>query len=251
MKKSLCLFETVLLAWCGSLLCAGQPLVRVDKPQAGATSGRPLLKPTGPYRLSSGDVIEIKFFFNPELNDTVQIRPDGKISMPFVGEVEVVGKAIEETVKSLEQLYAKELKNPRIWIQVRSYAAQKVYVTGEVNRPGTQALVGELTLLDAVSDAGGIRHTGSKKSLILIRRGQEGNAVVHKIPFWVDGKPSQEAMTLLRPYDVVMIPESKTARVDRWVDQTIRQMSPAVLSMGFSYLFNVKTAGTSVPGVVF
>lgn len=217
-----------------------------------APTDRPRVNPPGPYRLGAGDEIEIRFFFNPELNDRLQIRPDGRISLPFIGEVEMAGKSVEEAVAGLEQLYAKHLTTPRIWIQVRQYASQKVFVTGEVVRPGVLPLMTEVTVMDAIGEAGGIKHTGAR-SAVLIRRGTDGNPVVHKLTLWKNGKPGPEAMMLLRPFDVVMVPESKIARVDRWVDQHIRQLNPAMMSLGFSYLANVKSGSTQTtfPAVVF
>ena len=191
------------------------------------------------FRLSPGDVIELKFFYNPELNDSMQIRPDGRIALPLIGDVDLRNKTVAEASKMLETLYAPFLKTPSVTIQVRGFASQKVYVGGEVFRPGVISLAGELTILDAIMEAGGAKHTGKKSSAVLLRKGEDGSRVLQVISLrGSKGEPSRASAMLLRPFDVVLVPETRIARVDRWVDQNIRQVIPLSLTAGFSYLFN-------------
>ena len=89
----------------------------------------------GAYRLVPGDVIEIRLFYNPELNEQVQIRPDGRVSLQLIGEVGVAGQTISEATAYLSKAYLKEVRVPGLTLQVRAFGAQKIYVTGEVNRP--------------------------------------------------------------------------------------------------------------------
>jgi protein involved in polysaccharide export with SLBB domain len=196
-----------------------------------------------PFRLSPGDAIEVRLFFNPELNETVQIRPDGRISLHVAGEVMLAGKTIPEGIATLEELYRKEVRTPRVLIQVRSFAARKIYVTGEVLRPGLFNIAGPMTLLEAISEAGGVKNTGDRQLAVLIRKGDDGKPLGRRVPLFQKGLVSPDASTPLRPFDVVMIPESKIARVDRWVDQHIRQLIPINASAGFTYL--VQSSGAA------
>ena len=189
------------------------------------------------YRLAPGDVIEVRLFFNPELNESVQIRPDGRISLHVAGEVHLAGKSIPEAASMLEELYRKEVRTPRVLIQVRSFAARKVYVTGEVLRPGLLGLPGTLTVFEAIQEAGGVKNTGDRDLAILIRRSAEGKPEGRRIPLYFKGAVAPEGAMLLRPFDVVVVPESRIARIDRWVDQHIRQLIPLHLAGGFTYLF--------------
>src|SRR5258708_37674646 len=109
-------------------------------------------------------------FYNPELNESVQIRPDGRISLQLIGEVEVASKTIEEASRMLREKYSKEVRTPDLTIQVRTYASQKVYVVGEVYHPGLINLPGPMTVFDAISEAGGIKATGNRKLAILLRK---------------------------------------------------------------------------------
>jgi polysaccharide biosynthesis/export protein len=189
-----------------------------------------------PYQLRPGDSIEVRFFFNPELNEQVQIRPDGRVSFQLIGETELAGSSIEEAAQRLETVFKKELSTPRISIQVRGYAEQKAYVTGEVYRPGMISLMGDMSVYTALSEAGGIKPTGNRKSVALIRKGDDGKPVMYKLHLQNGGQLTEQASALLRPFDVIMVPESKIQHLDRWVNQYIKEVSPANLGIGFSYL---------------
>lgn len=197
----------------------------------------PPQRSTAPYLLTRGDVIEVKFFYNPELNETIQIRPDGRISLQLVGELSIADKTISEAVMEIERAYQKELKTPKVSIQVRSFSSQKVFVSGEVAKPGTQTLVGEMTVVGALADAGGVRPTGDQKKVLLVRKGEDGNPKLYQLTVMAKGKLTPEAHTALVPFDVLLVPETKISRADRWVDQYLRQLSPANLAVGFQYLY--------------
>jgi polysaccharide export outer membrane protein len=200
------------------------------------------------YQLKPGDVIEIRLFYNPELNEQVQIRPDGHISLQLIGEVEVASKTVEEAVKMIREKYAKEIRTPDLTIQVRTYASQKVYVVGEVYHPGLINLPGPMTVFDAISEAGGIKATGNKNLAVLLRKGPNGSPEGHRLTLFEHGALTAGASMLLGPFDVIMVPESKISRVDRWVDQSIRQLIPVMMTAGFNYLISRQTGGgTGVP----
>jgi protein involved in polysaccharide export with SLBB domain len=191
------------------------------------------------YELTPGDVVDLQFFYNPELNEKVQIRPDGRISLRLVGDVELARKTVPVAVKELETAYRKVLKTPSISLQVAGYAQQKVYVGGEVTHAGPVAMPGDLTVLQALMEAGGPLHSASNKELILIRRGDNGMPYIQRLSLQTaKDVPSEAVTTRLRPYDVVLVPESKVSKVDRWVDNYLRKMDPAFLSAGFSFLAN-------------
>jgi protein involved in polysaccharide export with SLBB domain len=194
------------------------------------------------YRLAPGDVISIRFFFNPELNDEMQIRPDGNVSLQLVGEVTLVGRTAAEVAQDLERRYLAEVKSPRVTVQVRSYGGQKVYVAGEVVRPGVVSLIGGLDLMSAVAEAGGVRQSGKAHSVILTRRSPDGRLLARKISLNATGQPSER----LQPFDVVIVPPRAIVRVDRFVDEYIRQVIPANLEGGFQYLYNRTSSAVSV-----
>lgn len=199
-------------------------------------SDAPTLSPD--YQLVPGDVVDVEFFYNSELNQKVQIRPDGRISLRLVGDVELARKTVPEAVRDLEVAYRRILKTPSISLQIAGYASQKVYVGGEVLRAGAVNMPGDLTVLQAVMEVGGLAHSASS-SIILIRRDDKGAPYVKKLSLKnVNGGPSEAAETRLRPFDVILVPEKRVAKMNRWVDEYMRRMSPAILTAGFSYLAN-------------
>lgn len=203
------------------------------------------------YRIQPGDVLDIRFFFNPELNEKdVQVRPDGFISLQLAGEVRLSGKTTEEASKEIETLFAKEVRTPRVSIQIRNFSSQKIYVSGEVPRPGVLPLTTPATVLSAISDAGGITKLGNRNKVVVIRKDEKGLPARIPVRLFASGKPTPEALMPLQPFDVVLVPESKIARADRWVDQWIRQLIPANLNAGFQYLITNQSGG-GIPIVTF
>src|SRR5262245_56217924 len=92
-----------------------------------AQNGLPRQVETNAYHLVPGDTIELRFFFNQELNDTVQIRPDGRISVQLIGEVSVGGLTVAEAASLIETRLAGEVRTPKVSVQVRSFGGQKIF----------------------------------------------------------------------------------------------------------------------------
>jgi len=224
------------------LCCVSPCFAPAEEGQPGKTASNDVDQsaPLTDYRFVPGDAIEIKLFYNPDMNQAVQIRPDGKIALPLIGDVNLNGKTVAEASRMIEELYIPYLKTPKITILIRGYAAQKVYVGGEVLRPGVVNLSYKLTLLDAIMEAGGRKNTGSSAMVVLIRKTSENTPQIQKIPIKTKGSEfSDQAMKLLLlPYDIVLVPESKIAKLDRWIDQYTRQVVPITLYGSFSYILN-------------
>lgn len=206
------------------------------QPPAGVIAGAAPNENARRFRLSPGDAIEVKFFYNKELNDAVQLRPDGFVSLQLVGEVELSGKTVDEAARTIEQLYGEYLLTPSVTIEVRSYSSRKIFVGGEVERAGVLELREGATLLSAIVEAGGAKRTGNNSLAILIRRDDNGQPTASKVLLGNQpSQPSAMALTVLRPFDIVLVPESRIARLNKWMDQYIKQMSPLILTAGFSY----------------
>lgn len=215
-----------------------------DEAKPTNASNEPARKPgtsLADFRLSPGDVVEVKFFYTPELNDTVQIRPDGQISVPLIGQVAVAGRTVSEAVNELQTRYSKVLKSPSISLQVRNFSGHKIFVGGEVARPGTLDLSSDVSLMDALFEAGGPKYTAAKYAF-LIRKSEDERPIVRKVSLARHGtEVAEAALVRMAPFDVVMVPESKIAHTDRWLDQHVKQLLPGSLGLGFSYLFGGST----------
>jgi protein involved in polysaccharide export with SLBB domain len=179
------------------------------------------------YSLTPGDVLSIKFYHAPELNEDVVVRPDGNISMQLIGDVPAAGLTVDELGAALTARYAHELTKPRIAVIVRTLGAYRVVVGGEVGKQGPVPLSDRLTLFSAIQEAGGFLPTAHRKSVILIRREAGGHAQGYEIdtrPIADGDHPDRDVP--LQPFDIVYVPRSKIANVDLFVKQYIRDVLP-------------------------
>jgi polysaccharide export outer membrane protein len=199
-----------------------------------------------PYRIQVGDILDIKFILNPELNEEVTVRPDGHVSTTVVHDAVAYGRTVPELIGDLTGDYAHELKNPRLSVVVKSFAPTKFYVGGEVTNPGEFVNVGpNLTLTEAIARAGGLKMmTGDEDKIFIIRRAA-GNvpqffSVRYQDLMW--GKNAASDVQLA-PYDVVYVPRAGVAEVYKFVNQYLLQFVP--VSWGFSYVTGGATSNVT------
>ncbi len=164
------------------------------------------------YVIRSGDKLSVKFFFNPELNEQdLIVRPDGRISLQLVHEVEAANLTAPQLTALLAERYADQLKNPEIAVIVRSVRdQQKVYVDGQVGNPGKFPLGDSLNVLQVVALAGGFKaDTAKKDEVIVMRRDQNGQQFVIKLDIdaALTGRDLTQNIPLL-PNDFVYVPRS-------------------------------------------
>ena len=115
----------------------------------------PSLVDTGQYRLEPGDVLRIKFIYQPEMDVKVQIDPDGNIAIPGVGELQARGKTAEELANDVETLSSTNLRDPEVTVIVAELGPRKIYVGGEVRLPGPVPYRVGMTPMQAIMDRGG------------------------------------------------------------------------------------------------
>jgi protein involved in polysaccharide export with SLBB domain len=191
----------------------------------------------GPYRIQPGDELEIRFFHTPEQNVTLPVRPDGMISLPLVYELAVAGRTVEEVRAELVERCSRELAEPEIAVIVRSFTGYMVHVGGEVNRPGVLQLAGPRTVLQAVFEAGGFLPSASPADVLVVRRANDGTyeLVAADLTGVLAGENASGNFQL-RPFDVVFVPTSPIADVNKWVDLYLRKNLP--FNMGLTYRLN-------------
>lgn len=218
-----------------SLMMACSSNTGIEKRRATPMTAAPQ-KPI-PYAIQSGDSLEIKFFYNPELNETVTVRPDGKISLQLIDDIEVWGLEPAQLDEILTKMYSKELRKPVLTVFVRSFSSQRVFVGGEVFRPGLIEIAPgmDLDAVQAVFQAGGLRDTAQLEETIIIRKGKDNKP----IPIRLDLAAAMEGggsggNFQLQPNDIIYVPKSAIARADLWVDQYVRQL---FLFNGWSFGF--------------
>lgn len=158
------------------------------------------------FTLRAGDVVKITFPGSPNLNTSQQIRTDGKISMPLIGEVNAAGMTPAELQKKLMDLYAPQLSSKEVTVEVQS-SSFPVYVTGAVLRPGKILSDHPITALEAIMEAGGFDYaTANLKDVTVIR--QEGDRTKNytlNLKLVMEGKVSEPFY--LKPADIIYVPE--------------------------------------------
>src|SRR5262249_33533707 len=120
---------------------------------------------------------------------------------------------------------------------------QKIYVGGEVGTPGLLPLVGEMTVMRAVLQAGGLKRSAKADSVLLMRRGEKGELSATKLNLRQAFKSGLGDVDL-RAFDVVYVPKSRIARIDDAMSMYVKELLPLTLTGGFTYLFN-----NPVPGI--
>jgi protein involved in polysaccharide export with SLBB domain len=227
-------FHIVLLI---GLLTACSPSVVVERPTPMGAPGTEvgLVGPaiSEEYIIQPGDLLEIKFFYNSDMNDGMTVRPDGRISMQLIGEVLAAGLSPGGLSNLLRKKYDQELKNPEVTVIVRSFGS-RVYVDGEVKRPGELELLRPLTVMQAIARADGLTDRAWKEALIIRRiKGREPIVMKLDLSDVLTGKDFSQDVGLV-PFDIVYIPRSPIANINLWVHQYIRLNIPINFGMFFN-----------------
>ncbi|HVT16736.1 MAG TPA: polysaccharide biosynthesis/export family protein [Thermoanaerobaculia bacterium] len=228
-----------LLAWIALAGCTGNPAPFSPPAPAPALPAPPVAAAErSDYVLQPGDTVQIKFFYNPELDDLLPIRPDGKISLQLVGEVKASGMTPAGLSDLLQKRYGKTLRNPQVAVMVKEFGGRKIYVGGEVQAPGIIRPAGDVTALQAIFEAGGFKSTAQPANVVILRYQGGPQPLFLVVDLRVDAaRRTAGGDTLLEPHDIVFVPKSRVARMDQFVDQYIRQLTPMTLSLGVSYVF--------------
>ena len=189
------------------------------------------------YFIQPGDQLDIKFFYNPELNESVSVRPDGKITLQLVDDVQAASLTPSQLDEFLTHMYAKELRKPVVTVIVTSFKGQVVYVGGEVNTPGLIDLSAGMSPLQAVINAGGFKETAMPEGAIVIRKDKDNRPIPVRVNLKdaLYGNSSRPDIQL-QSYDVVYVPMSAIAEANKFVKQYIQDLLLfRGVSLGFSY----------------
>lgn len=157
---------------------AGQQPAAAPKPQeqkgaapAEKAPGDGLAAPVDPktYKIGPEDVLRLLVWREPELSGMVGVRPDGMITIPLVGEIQVNGLTPLELGARLKEEYGKLVNNPVVSVEVTQVRSKKYYLSGNVNRPGQFPLVVPITVLEALTLGGGPSEYANKKKIVIMR----------------------------------------------------------------------------------
>jgi protein involved in polysaccharide export with SLBB domain len=226
--RGLSLAVTVLASSLLLSACVGRGIQEIPDQPA-------VLSPDLDFQIGRGDQLSVKFFYTEELNEDIVVRPDGKISLQLVGEIEAAGKTPGELSELLKQKYSRVLSKPEVVVILRYSASHRAYVGGEVAQPKMVALDGRTTIADAVFAAGGAKTTAALDSVILVRQTEAGREA-YRVDL-EDAFFARAPLPVLQPYDLVYVPKSFIAQVGDFVDLYINRILPR--SVSFTTFYNI------------
>jgi polysaccharide biosynthesis/export protein len=160
---------------------------------------------TEEYRLGAGDKLRIEVYKDAQLSQSVQVRPDGKITLPLVGDLDAVNRTPIELRDTIANSLKEYMTNPVVTVIVVEATAATAYVMGEVYHPGSVNLQAPLTVLQALAMAGGLKDFADAKNIKILRRTPTG---LQTIAFnYKEAVKSARAPIYLRPGDTVVVPD--------------------------------------------
>jgi len=202
--KKLVIVTGLLLALTGSAVWAQSSTKDTKKPYS--SSGGSSAPSAGPdYVIGPEDVLHISVWKENDLTNTLPVRPDGKISMPLLDDVQAAGLTPMQLANSLTDKLKKYISDPRVTVVVTQMNSQKVYITGEVTHTGAMALTPNMTVLQAVASAGFTQFANTKGIYVLRTEGGKQQKLPFNYKQVVKGE-SMEQNIVLHPGDTIVVP---------------------------------------------
>lgn len=185
------------------------------------------------YLIAPGDRIAITVRNHPEVAAAAGqpgagflVRPDGMISLPYLGDFKAAGKSFEQLDTELTEQLATRLQDPDVTVVGMSVREPEVYVIGEVAQPRPVPLRQATTAMHAVAYAGGFLKSANRDAIAVIRLTEDGKLQAVKVPLTLKGQPAPYMAlqtTLLQADDVIFIPERNITQIDRKIDEFVNQ----------------------------
>jgi polysaccharide export outer membrane protein len=179
--------------------------LRVQEFRVASGTPDPARPPEEFYLIGAGDSLNVNVWKEPTLSGTVKVRPDGYVTLPLLNEVQVVGLSTGQLRKTLEDKYKEFTTDPFVTIRVEGIASSEVFLVGQVGKPGAFPLVGNETLLQLLTRAGGLGVFADRSNIRVVRR--DGDKVTEYIVDYdaiIKGDLKQDV--LLRPGDRIIVP---------------------------------------------
>lgn len=158
------------------------------------------------YIIGPQDILDIDVWKEPELTRAVPVRPDGKISLPLLNDVQAAGLTPGKLADQITESLKKYITDPQVTVIVASINSQRVYILGEVTRAGAYPLLPGMTVLQALSSAGGFTEFANTKKIYVLRQVKGSQ---RKLPFnykdVINGKNVEQNIAL-EPGDTIVVP---------------------------------------------
>ncbi len=176
----------------------------VDEPKAEKPAMPSSGAPVDPskYVIGAEDILFIKVWREQELTGFYAVRPDGKISLPLAGDIEAVGTTPDQLKQRVVTALQVVMNQPEVMLEVRQVNSKRYYISGEVNKSGPYSLVAPVTVLEALSMAGGLREWANPKKIVIMRKGERLKFNYKEV---LKGKNMDQNVTL-EPGDHIIVP---------------------------------------------
>lgn len=219
--------EAFLLLIVSGLLLAGCGQTSMQAGKTNPAQFAPWSEEKAEYTIGVGDEIEVKLPFNAEFSDRVTVGPDGRFTLPLIGEVRAEGRTVPDLTAELESRFSQDLRSPRVQVAIRNYVSQRVFVGGEVSKPGVYTLQGRIGLMEAIimANANGSMDTARMNQVVLIRRSRDGQPMMRTVDLTRVIRGSENDVPL-QSSDVVFVPKSTIAELNQFMDQFVTRMIP-------------------------
>jgi len=158
------------------------------------------------YRIGPGDLIRVAVFGNNDLSSRVTVRPDGRMTLPLLGEVSVTGKTVNDVTREITEGYRRFVQDARVAVIIEEVHSYRVFVLGKVTRPGEFEARTPLTITQAMALAGGTTRGANVDAIVVLRRGATGRDERYEVSLTdiLDGHTQQNFT--LRTGDTIMVP---------------------------------------------
>jgi polysaccharide export outer membrane protein len=189
-------------------------------PQFGTSQTKTFSEREPRYKLQPSDVIEVKYRYTPEFDQTVTLQPDGFATLPIVGDIHLQGMTVEEAKQAIVKKATERLKDPEVTVTLKEFVKPYFVVGGEVANPGRFEMHGTVNALQAIAMAGGFKTASAKHSqVILYRRVGPTMAKMEVLDLKAATKPNatSEPLPDLRPDDMLFVPQNRVSKVERLV----------------------------------
>jgi polysaccharide export outer membrane protein len=170
-----------------------------------STAGKATPSADAQYRIGREDVLFLSVWGNPQLTMDVVVRPDGKISFPLIQDIQAEGFTASELADRIQDKLLPYIKDPNVSVIVKQINAPKFSVIGYVNRPGTYPMRGDVTVLQALSEAGGFTPFASPRKIKLVRNAG-GKQEIRVFNYYDMIDKGGEGSFLLKAGDTIVVP---------------------------------------------
>ena len=158
------------------------------------------------YVIGPDDVLAIVFWRDKDMSTETTVRPDGKITLPLINEVQAAGLTPEQLRDALQQAATKYLEDPNVSVVVKAINSRKVFITGSVSKPGAYSLSGSTTVVQLIAMAGGVLEFADSKNITIIRN-ENGKPTAYRFNYKDVLKHKNLKQNIeLKPGDTVVVP---------------------------------------------